>query len=404
MATPQQPIPQRQQIAEDIQALKGLEAIRLRPGMYVGASPDAIYNMADEVLDCAIDEAMAGYCDHIEITIHPDSSMTISDNGSGIPVAMHPTLGISQLEAVLTMIFAGRRSSEHPYTATGGMHGVGLKAVNALSEWFIAEVRRDGYLWRQSYARGVRTSDVEKVRPLNDTESTGTTITFYPDADIFPDLRSGFDFDYDILLKRFRQIAYLLPGITVRFTDQREKPFPREATFCFESGLETFVRDLNRNRVPLHAVVSGMKTAHYDKGRPNKDTIEVEVALQYTDDAHTTEVLFVNTVETPDGGSHQVGLRTGITRTINKWARKMGYLRTGDDKFTGRDVRKGLTAVVSVKHPNPQFASMTKVILENPEVHSIVASAVSGVLAELLESHHDAAQRIFDNCRASEDV
>ncbi|MEP7284345.1 MAG: ATP-binding protein [Chloroflexota bacterium] len=399
MATPNELTPRQQQVADDIQVLKGLDHVRFRPGMYIGSRPDAIDNMLYAVLDNSINEAMVRLCDKIELVIHADGSITISDNGSGIPVAIYPREGISQLEVELTIIFAGGRIRNPLYCVWGGMHGIGLNAVNALSESLIAEVRRDGYLWRQSYARGVRTSDLEQIRPMNEGESTGTSITFYPDAEIFLELLKVHDFNFNTLANRCRELAYILPGLTIHLVDQRETGLPRETTFYFEGGLTSFVKYLNRSRNPLHTVISGTKTVYVDKDTNREKIIEIDFAFQYTDDLRTTELTFVNTVQTPDGGTHWTGFRTALTRTINKWAHKTGFFKDNEANFIGQNTLEGLTAVVSIKHPYPQFKSQTNVVFVNPEVKGIVASVVSEFFTQHLESNPDEAQRILDRCR-----
>jgi DNA gyrase subunit B len=396
---------QRQQTETDVEALKGLEAVRLRPGMYVGGTDvHALHHLVNEVVDNSIDEAMAGRCDYIEIVIHPDSSVTVSDNGGGIPVAKHPKEGISTLEVVLTNLHAGSKFGSGAYKVSGGLHGVGVKAVNALSEWMIAEVKRDGYLWRQTYERGIRTSEVERIRKLKPDEPTGTFITFYPDDEIFIGVRQEFDYSFKTLMDRFREMAYVTRGVTIRLIDEREKIFPRENTFYFEGGLKTFVNYLNRNRDAIHDVVYGNKEVSFNEGQKGEGTMEVDFAFQYNDGTNTTELAFANTINTPDGGQHLTGLRTALTRVINNFARKSGFLKDKDANFTGRHTLEGLTAIVSVKHPNPQFESQTKVKLMNPEVNSAVAQVVSEVFTEYLENYPKEARRIVDKCLSSQRI
>jgi DNA gyrase subunit B len=393
---------QRQQEASDIQALKGLEAVRKRPGMYVGGTDiHALHHLVYEVVDNAIDEAMAGRCDFIEVIIHADSSITVTDNGGGIPVEKHPTENISTLELVLATLHAGGKFGGGAYKVSGGLHGVGVKAVNALSSWMIAEVHRDGYVWKQTYERGIRTSDVEPIRELEPGEPTGTYITFMPDEEIFTGVRQEFDFSFKTLMDRFREMAYVTRGVTIRLVDEREAPIPRECTFYFEGGLKSFVRYLNRNRDAIHDVVSGSgegKFTYVQEGQELEGTMEVEFAFQYTDGTNTTELTFANTINTPDGGTHQTGLRTALTRVINNYARKAGILKDKDANFTGRHTLEGLTAIVSIKHPNPQFESQTKVKLMNPEVNSGVATVVSDVFSEYLEVNPKEARRIVEKC------
>jgi len=392
--------PPTQQAADDIKTLKGLEIIRRRPGMYMGFGPDGMYQMFHEVLNNSVNEAMAHYCDYIEITLNADSSITISDNGRGISVDTYHW-DLTCLEIKLSVLVCGSGPLEdYMYYVWGGMHGIGLIPVNALSEWLIAEIRRDGFLWRQSYAQGVRTSDVIKVRPLAAGEATGTSIAFLPDSEIFGPVLDFFTYDYEVLVLRCRQIAYLLHGVTIRLIDRRASTSPRETTFHVEGGLDTFVADLNRDRQPLHPPVVGMKAVPIDSATPDENIVEIEFAIQYTDDPHTTELMFVNTLETPDGGTHLTGLRTALTRTLNQWIRKTG---AGELKFSGPDTRRGLTAVVSLRHPNPWFESQTSVKLTNKEVRGMVASAISGAFVECLEKHPDQAQRIVDHLRRAAD-
>jgi DNA gyrase subunit B len=388
---------QRRQEADDIRVLKGLASVRLSPGMYVGQTPDAIYHMANNVLDYPINDAMAGRCSGIDIIIHGDSSMTISDNGPGLAVVRVESMGLSELEIELTLLVIPGRPSDHLYHVCGGLHGIGLKPVNALSEWLIAEVRRDGYVWRQSYERGKRTSDVVKARPMKMNESTGTSITFRPDPEIMGGFPTEFDYNYDVLSKYCHNLAYVLNGITIVLKDQRSSGSPRKTTFHFEDGLKAFVSELNHDRKPLHDIVSGTKSVQFSKSEYDEGTIEVEFAFQYTDDLHSTERFFVNTVETIDGSTHQAGLRTALTRTSNKWTRKNGYWESKEDKFTWCDTLKGLTAVVSLRHPNPQFESQTKVKLMNPEVRNIVTSTISAVYTQFLEKNPEEARRIADH-------
>lgn len=393
----------RQQTAHEIRVLTGLEAIRLRPGMYLGAGPDTIYNMLYEALDSSLNSALAGLCDDIEIVIQPDSSVTITDNGEGLPVEVDQRLGVSLLQDEMTQIWIPGRPRHYLYAVSGGTHGIGLKAVNALSEWLVAEVRRAGYLWRQTYERGVPTSDVAKVRPMTDSETTGTAITFFPDASIIPWRHPDYDFSYETLSNRCRQIAYLLPGTIVRLVDRRGSGPSHEMNFCFEGGLQTFVKRLNQDRSPLHAVISGSKTVQLEKNNVSQ-VVEVTFAFQYTDDTHTTEVAFVNTLELLDGGTPLTGLRSALTRTLNQWAGKAGHFNLGEVKLSGRDTRQGLTAIVSLKHPFPRFESVVKLKLINPEVSSLVASIISGVFAKHLEENPGEAQLIVDHLRLSSET
>jgi DNA gyrase subunit B len=378
----------------EIPPLSGLQAIRLRPGMYTGAVPDleALYHILYETMDSAIVEAMAGQCSRIEIMIHPDSSITVSDNGVGLPIDEVPHFDSSMVEALIGTVPIPGLHLPYRYHVYGGLHGVGLKAVNALSKLFVVEVRRDGYLWRISYSQAVKTSELTKVRPMFDHESTGTSITFRPDPEIFPVFPNEIDYRYETIVDRCRELAFLLPNCTFRIVDERVTGLPRETTFCFESGIRTYVQWLNRGKTPIHDVIYGTATvnlapARYEGGYEN--VIEVEFALQYTDDAHTTERLFANTVETTDGSTHQLGLRDALRRTLNKHLRQKGILAKKEPTFSLRETFQGLTAVVSIKHIHPQFESMTKIKLMNPEVKSVVAFIVSATLDEYFKFRPD---------------
>jgi DNA gyrase subunit B len=350
-----------------IQALEGIEHVRKRPGMYVGGTDiKALHHLVYEVVDNAIDEALAGYCTNINIIIHADSSVTVEDNGRGIPVGLHPTKKdangkpMETVDVVMTVIGAGGKFGGGGYKVSGGLHGVGVSAVNALSEWTVTEIKRDGKLWQQNYKRGVPQGPIKQIGKVKDND-TGTKQTFKFDKQIFTE---DIDYRFDTLVQRFREMAFVTRGVRIRFIDERND---REMTFYFEGGLTSFVRYLNRNRENLHPVV------HVEK---DIDAIGIEAAIQYTD-AYTESVYsFANTINTVDGGTHLTGLRSAITRVINDYARKNGLLKDADPPFSGDDTREGLTAIVSVKHPNPQFESQTKVKLMNPEAQTYVTQAV----------------------------
>jgi len=381
-----------QYTADSISVLKGLEAVRRRPGMYVGGTDiKALHHLVYEVVDNAIDEALAGYCTHITVTIHPDNSLSVSDNGRGIPVAEHSEEKVSSLQLVMTTLHAGGKFDGGNYKVSGGLHGVGVSAVNALSEWLIAEIRRDGGVWQQKYERGVPLGSVKQVAklPAKEAQQTSTTITFKYDPEIFDDVGDGFN--WNTLLVRFREMAFVTKGIRLTFIDERVE-WRREHTFYFEGGVTSFVRYLNRNRKAVHDPVYVEKIV---------DNIGVEVAIQYTD-AYTESVYaFANTIHTPDGGTHLTGLRGALTRTINDYARKNNLLKDNDSNFSGDDTREGLTAIVSVKHPDPQFESQTKVKLMNTEVRNIVESVVAERLAEFLEQNSRTAKSIIEKCLTS---
>ena len=374
--------------ASAVQILEGLEAVRRRPGMYVGGTDvKALHHLVYEVVDNAVDEALAGVCDCIEITIHPDSSVSVWDNGRGIPTGIHPQTGISTLTVVLTTLHSGAKFGGGGYKVSGGLHGVGLAAVNALSEWMEVTVDdpRDGNRHRQRCERGKPVTDAEIV---GKAQGRGTAITFRFDSTIFEDV----DFRFETLVQRFREMAFVTRGVKINLIDERPEPFPRRMCFYFEGGIEAFVRYLNRNRDVLHDVVYAQK----DVGN-----IGVEVALQYTDGYTESVYCFANTIHTVDGGTHLTGLRSGLTRTINDYSRKSGKLKDKDGNFSGDDVREGLTAVVSIKHPDPQFESQTKVKLMNAEVKPLVESVLVDALSEFLERDSRAGRKIIEKCLTS---
>jgi DNA gyrase subunit B len=377
--------------AEDIQVLEGLEAVRRRPGMYVGGTDiKALHHLIYEVVDNSIDEALVGVCDHIQITIHADQSVTVIDNGRGIPVAPHPQKKISTLQLVMTTLHAGGKFNGGGYKVSGGLHGVGVSAVNALSEWMEVEVHRGGKIYHQRYERGVPAASVKEVGPLpkGHEGDTGTRSTFRFDETIFKD---GGGYRYETLVQRFREMAFVTKGVTIYFRDERETP-TRDMTFYFEGGVTSFVRYLNRNRGVLHPVVYVEREV---------DGIGVEVAVQYTD-AYTESVYsFANTINTIDGGTHLTGLRSALTRTINDYARKQGLLKENESNFSGDDTREGLTAIVSIKHPDPQFESQTKVKLMNAEIKSLVEAVVSEHFGSFLEENPREAKAIVEKCLTS---
>jgi len=377
--------------AESITVLEGLEAVRRRPGMYVGGTDiKALHHLVYEVVDNSIDEALAGACDHIRVIIHPDESVSVIDNGRGIPVAEHPQKKVSSLQLVMTTLHAGGKFDGSNYKVSGGLHGVGVSAVNALSEFAVAEVVRDGAVWRQEYKRGIPQGPVKQVAKLPKAREneTGTKITFRFDPEIFVDVPG---YNYNTLLVRFREMAFVTKGIRLTFVDERAEP-TQEYTFYFEGGVTSFVRYLNRNRNALHDPM------HVEK---EIDNIGIEVAVQYTD-AYTESVYaFANTIHTPDGGTHLTGLRGALTRTINDYARKNNLLKDNDSNFSGDDTREGLTAIVSIKHPDPQFESQTKVKLMNAEVKTLVESVVTERFTGFLEENPREARAIIAKCLTS---
>ncbi len=376
-----------------IQHLSGLDAIRRRPGMYVGGTDlKALHHLVYEVVDNSIDEALAGYCDVIQVTLRKDGGVTVEDNGRGIPVGIHPTEGISTLQLVMTELHAGGKFGDGAYKVSGGLHGVGVTAVNALSRGCEVEVKsQDGYLYRQRYKRGVPVSEVEKVGKTDG--QVGTKTTFWPDPDIFPDT----EFRFEMLVHRFREMAFVTRGVTIHLRDERAEPFPYEMSFYFEGGIASFVRYLNRNRKPLHDVIYASQSFEVEK----VGMVEVEAAIQYADYYAESVLAFANTINTPDGGTHLEGLRAALTRAINYHARKAGFLKDSDPNFTGDDVREGLTAIVSVKHPDPQFESQTKVKLMNAEVKGLVQSLINDAFGEFVQTDPRGAKAIYEKTLVS---
>ena len=373
--------------AKDIQVLEGLEAVRRRPGMYVGGTDlKALHHLVYEVVDNSIDEALAGVCDHIDIIIHQDSSVTVEDNGRGIPVDIHPEKKKSALEVVMTILHAGGKFGGGGYKVSGGLHGVGVSAVNALSEWCEVKVKHDGLLYFQRYERGIPQGQVEPIGKC-DPDAHGTITTFKFDPQIFKD--PELDFRFDTLVQRFREMAFVTRGVTIQFLDERTW---REMSFHFEGGINSFVRYLNRNREKLHPVVYMEKEI---------EGIGIEAAIQYTDAYSESVYCFANTINTIDGGTHLTGLRAATTRVINDYGRKSGLLKDADPNFTGDDTREGMTAIVSIKHPDPQFESQTKVKLMNPEVQTYAQQVIGEGFTRFLEENPQAARAIIQKCLTS---
>ncbi len=372
--------------AKDIQVLEGLEAVRRRPGMYLGGTDiRALHHIIYEVVDNSIDEALAGVCDRIEVTIHEDRSVTVTDNGRGIPVDMHPQMKKPALEVVMTVLHAGGKFGGGGYKVSGGLHGVGVSAVNAVSEWCEVEVNRDGLVYKQRYERGYPQGPVEVIGKSS-KEDTGTRTTFKYDTEIF---KGELDFNFATLVQRFREMAFVTRGVTIFLLDERTN---REMTFYFEGGIASFVRYLNRNRSVLHKVVEVEKEI---------DGITVDAAIQYTDAYSESVYAFANTINTIDGGTHLTGLRAAVTRTINDYARRSGLLKDSDPNFSGDDTREGLTAIVSIKHPEPQFESQTKVKLMNPEVQTYAQQVIGEAFSTFLEENPSAGKAIVQKCLTS---
>jgi len=332
--------------AKDIQVLEGLEAVRLRPGMYVGGTDiKALHHLVYEVVDNSIDEALAEYCDEIEIIIHADESVTVTDNGRGIPIDIHPEKKVPALELVMTKLHAGGKFGGSGYKVSGGLHGVGLSAVNALSEWFEVRVWRDKKEYYQRYERGIPVTKLEVVGDAAPKGKTGTTQTFMYDKTIFD---KELTFSFETLAQRFREMAFVTRGVTIKFSDERSN---KEMNFFFDGGITSFVRYLDRNREKLHPVI------HVEK---EIDNIVIDAAFQYTDSYAESVYAFANTINTIDGGTHLTGLRAAITRTINNYARTKKLFKDSDNNFSGDDTREGLTAIISIKHPSPQFEARRK--------------------------------------------
>ncbi len=369
--------------AAQITVLEGLDPVRKRPGMYIGnTAKEGLHHLVWEVVDNSIDEAMAGHCNHIVITLLPDATVSVFDNGRGIPVDKHKGAGVSALEVVLTKLHAGGKFGQGGYKVSGGLHGVGVSVVNALSVWLRAEVRREGRLWMQEYKRG---EPQKKVKDIGKAIGTGTTITFKPDDAIFTTL----DFDLQYIYDHIRQQAYLTKGVKISINDERTEDI-KPYTFYFEGGIASYVKHLNRLHEAKHDNVF-----YVDK---EQDHINVEVALQYTTDYKETVFSFANNIFTTEGGAHLVGFRTALTRTLNNYARAKGYLKEKDDNLQGEDSREGLTAIISVKVPEPQFEGQTKAKLGNDEVRPIVDTVFSEALAIWLEEHPRDAEGIVAKC------
>ena len=372
--------------AKDIQVLEGLEAVRRRPGMYVGGTDiKGLHHLVYEVVDNSIDEALAGASKKIDITIHADSSVTVEDDGRGIPVDQHPEQKKPALEVVMTVLHAGAKFGGGGYKVAGGLHGVGVSAVNALSEWCEVEVKRGGKVHFQRYEKGAPVAPVKVIGKAAKGE-TGTKTTFAFDRTIF---KGELDYRFESLVQRFREMAFVTRAVNIHFVDERTN---REMTFYFEGGIIAFVSYLNRNRDVLHPIV-------YVDSEANGTGIEV--ALQYTNAFSESVYSFANTINTVDGGTHQTGLRAAITRTINDYSRKNKFLKDGDPNFSGDDTREGLTAIVSIKHRDPQFESQTKVKLMNAEVQTQVQQVTGDGLSEFLDENPRAAKAIIQKCLTS---
>ncbi|MFH1775290.1 MAG: DNA topoisomerase (ATP-hydrolyzing) subunit B [Chloroflexota bacterium] len=367
--------------AEDIQVLGGREAVRRRPSMYIGSTDQrGMHHLVYEIVYNSVDEAMAGWCAKISVTILEDGSVRVEDDGRGIPVDIHPVTNMSALETVMTTLHAGAKFGGKTYQVSGGLHGVGASVVNALSEWVTVTVRRDGKLYQQDYKYGISEGEVAEVGAA---DGTGTTITFMADEEIFGEIH----YDFDTLSERLREVAYLNQGLQIGIKDERRG---RELTFYFEGGVTSFVRRLKRNRVVCHRIPIYISKV--------VDNVVVEAALQYNEGFSESTFSFANCVCTVDGGTHLTGFRSALTRVLNDYAHRNKFLKDSDPNLTGDDVREGLCAVISVKLPEPQFEGQTKAKLGNQEIKGVVESAVSEGLALYLEEHPNEAKKIIDKC------
>ncbi len=377
--------------ASQIQVLEGLEAVKRRPGMYIGSTDfHGLHHLVKELVDNAIDEAMGGYCNHIEITIHGDNSVTVTDNGRGIPVDMHEKMHKSALEVALTVLHAGGKFGGSGYKVSGGLHGVGLSVVNALSKWLIAEVRRDGKLYYQEYAYGEPKAPVKPIKDIPQNVS-GTSITFLANDEIFDEV----NYNFDILADRMRELAFLNAGVRITVTDERAEA-PDSRSFCYEGGIVSFVKHLNRKKTVLHDEPIYITASC---NRPEKQEVAtVEAALQYNDDYNENVFSFANNINTGEGGSHLAGFRSALTRVLNDYARKYKFLKDNDDALKGEDIREGLSAIISVKLVEPQFEGQTKTKLGNAYIRGLVDSAVSEGMGTYLEEHPAEAKAIVDKC------
>lgn len=366
--------------AEEIQILEGLEAVRRRPSMYIGStSQKGLHHLVYEVVDNSIDEAMAGFCDKIEVVLNNDDSVTVTDNGRGIPVDIHPKVGRPAVEVALTMLHAGGKFGGGSYKVSGGLHGVGVSVVNALSLWLEVEVRRDGFVYFQKFSRGVPVTDLKKTGKC---KSTGTKVSFKPDPEIFEEVV----FNLDTLAHRLRELSFLNMGVKIVLKDLRTG---QEVTYQHDGGIRDFVKYLNKNKVPLHS-----KPIYFQKQR---DLVVVEVSLQYTDSYSIDNIFsYANNINTVDGGTHEAGFKAALTRVINDYGRRYNLLKNGGANLSGEDIREGLTSVISVKVPEPQFEGQTKTKLGNSEVRSIVDLVVGEGLSIFLEENPAVGKRIIE--------
>jgi len=367
--------------ASQIQVLEGLEAVRRRPGMYIGStSPQGLHHLVWEIVDNAVDEALAGYCNKIDVVLHRDGSCSVTDNGRGFPIDLHPKLQRPGVEVALTVLHAGGKFGEGSYKVSGGLHGVGASVVNALSEWLEVTVRKEGKVYRQRFSRGHVMSELEET---GRTKEHGSIVRFMPDAQIFEDVR----LDQETVANRLRETAFLNGGLAISLSDERTG---EERHFHFEGGIGSFVRYLNRNREVLHP------KPFYCSAE--KDRVQIEAAVQYNDSYKDTVLSFANSVRTHEGGSHETGFKSALTRLLNDYGRRTGILKESDDNLSGEDVREGIAAVISVKLEEPQFEGQTKTKLGNSEVRGLVDQVVGDALGSFLEENPSVGRRILDKC------
>jgi DNA gyrase subunit B len=370
--------------ASSIQVLEGLEAVKRRPGMYIGSTgPRGLHHLVWEIVDNSIDEALAGYCSEILIVVHQDNSVSVSDDGRGMPVGTMSKYGKSATEVILTTLHAGGKFDNQGYKVSGGLHGVGASVVNALSEWLEVEVRREGHVWSQRYERGFPQGNLTKDRKLKKGEGTGTTISFMPDPEVFTET---VELSFDTLSRRFRESAFLNKGLKIRLVDERDED--REVTYRYEGGIRDFVEHINEAKDPVH------KTIFYLERE--EEAGEVEVAMQWNSGFQDSVFTFANNINTHEGGAHLSGFRSALSRTINAYARQKGLLKEKEENLTGDDIREGLAAVISVKLQEPQFEGQTKTKLGNTEVKGLVESATNRYLAEFLEERPGEAKAIVN--------
>ena len=370
--------------AEQIQVLEGLEAVRKRPGMYIGSTgPRGLHHLVYEIVDNSIDEALAGFCTHIEVEILPDNVITVRDNGRGIPVGMNEKMGLPTVTVVLTVLHAGGKFGGSGYKVSGGLHGVGSSVVNALSEWMEVEVTREGHVWSQRFSRGNAVNDLTVIA---DSNGSGTFIKFKADPEIFTETT---EYDFDILQRRLRESAFLNAGLSITLTDKRDSENIVEKVYCYEGGLSSFVEFINNSRglTPLHQPPIHFSASHGDR--------YAEIAMMYNDSYNETLLSFANNVNTVDGGTHETGFKNALTRVFNDYGKKYGILKDGDKKLSGDDVREGLTAVISVKLTEAQFEGQTKGKLGNTEMTSLVYSTVYEKLMTYFEENPSVAKAIF---------